>query len=113
MLTSLNEKLPALIGTSSDITDRNSSQASKTKGHFLPQKRKHTKKWYREEFLIPELSNRDFFESWERGHTDLQEKAKQKAAKILKKRGIKSRFGRGSGKGSVALKDAIPCELAT
>jgi len=44
MLTSLNEKLPALIGTSSDITDRNSSQASKTKGHFLPQKRKHTKK---------------------------------------------------------------------
>ena len=43
----------------------------------------HTREWYRKEFLITELSNRDFFESWERGHTDLQEKAKQKAAKIL------------------------------
>jgi trimethylamine--corrinoid protein Co-methyltransferase len=45
--------------------------------------RKHTKNWYRKEFLIPKLSNRDFFESWERGHTELQEKAKDKAAKIL------------------------------
>jgi len=43
----------------------------------------HTRDWYRKEFLITELSNREFFESWERGHTDLQEKAKQKAAKIL------------------------------
>jgi trimethylamine--corrinoid protein Co-methyltransferase len=45
--------------------------------------RKHTKNWYRKEFLIPKLSNRDFFESWERGHTELQEKAKEKTAKIL------------------------------
>jgi trimethylamine--corrinoid protein Co-methyltransferase len=45
--------------------------------------RKHTRNWYRKEFLIPELSNRDFFESWERGHTELQEKAKEKAAEIL------------------------------
>jgi trimethylamine--corrinoid protein Co-methyltransferase len=44
---------------------------------------RHTRRWYREEFFIPELSNREFFESWERGHTELQEKAKQKAAKIL------------------------------
>jgi trimethylamine--corrinoid protein Co-methyltransferase len=44
---------------------------------------RHTRNWYREEFFIPELSNRDFFESWERGHTDLQEKAKRKAAEIL------------------------------
>ena len=29
------------------------------------------------------MSNRDFFESWERGHTELQEKAKEKTAKIL------------------------------
>ena len=43
----------------------------------------HTKKWYREEFFIPKLSNRDFFESWERGHTDLLEKGKQQALKIL------------------------------
>ena len=43
----------------------------------------HTRKWYRDEFLIPEMSNRDFFETWERGHTDLLEKAKQKALKIL------------------------------
>ncbi len=35
----------------------------------------HTRKWYREEFLIPELSSREFFETWERGHTELQEKA--------------------------------------
>jgi trimethylamine--corrinoid protein Co-methyltransferase len=46
-------------------------------------KEPHTRKWYREEFLIPELSNRDFFETWERGHTELLEKAKQKALKIL------------------------------
>jgi trimethylamine--corrinoid protein Co-methyltransferase len=45
--------------------------------------KKHTKNWYRKEFLIPKLSNRDFFESWERGHTELQEKAKEKTAKIL------------------------------
>jgi trimethylamine--corrinoid protein Co-methyltransferase len=50
-------------------------------GSYL--KEAHTRKWYREEFLIPELSNRDFFETWERGHTDLLEKAKQKALKIL------------------------------
>ncbi len=50
-------------------------------GSYL--KEKHTRKWYREEFLIPELSNRDFFESWERGHTELLEKGKQKALKIL------------------------------
>ena len=43
----------------------------------------HTRKWYREEFFIPELSNRDFFESWERGHTELSQKGKQKALKIL------------------------------
>ncbi len=43
----------------------------------------HTRKWYREEFFIPKLSNRDFFESWERGHTDLLEKGKQQALKIL------------------------------
>jgi trimethylamine--corrinoid protein Co-methyltransferase len=43
----------------------------------------HTRKWYREEFLIPKLSNREFFETWERGHTDLQEKAKEKARTIL------------------------------
>ncbi len=46
--------------------------------------RKHTRNWYRKEFLIPKLSNRDFFESWERGHTELQEKAKEKTAQILK-----------------------------
>jgi trimethylamine--corrinoid protein Co-methyltransferase len=50
-------------------------------GSYL--KEPHTRKWYREEFLIPELSNRDFFETWERGHTELLEKAKQKALKIL------------------------------
>ncbi len=50
-------------------------------GSYL--KEAHTRKWYREEFLIPELSNRDFFETWERGHTDLLEKAKEKALKIL------------------------------
>ena len=43
----------------------------------------HTRKWYRSEFLIPELSNREFFETWERGHTELQEKARQKALQIL------------------------------
>jgi trimethylamine:corrinoid methyltransferase-like protein len=46
-------------------------------------KEAHTRKWYREEFLIPELSNRDFFETWERGHKELQEKAREKALKIL------------------------------
>jgi trimethylamine--corrinoid protein Co-methyltransferase len=46
-------------------------------------KEPHTRKWYREEFFIPELSNRDFFETWERRHTELLEKAKQKALKIL------------------------------
>jgi trimethylamine--corrinoid protein Co-methyltransferase len=50
-------------------------------GSYL--KEKHTRKWYKEEFLIPELSNREFFETWERGHTELLEKAKQKALKIL------------------------------
>ena len=35
----------------------------------------HTREWYRKEFLITELSNRDFFESWERGRTDLQDPA--------------------------------------
>ena len=29
------------------------------------------------------MSNRDFFESWERGHTELLEKGKQQALKIL------------------------------
>jgi len=43
----------------------------------------HTRRWYRDEFLMPELSNREFFETWERGHTELQEKAKQKALEIL------------------------------
>lgn len=50
-------------------------------GSYL--KEPHTRKWYREEFLISELSNRDFFETWERGHTELLEKAKEKALKIL------------------------------
>jgi trimethylamine--corrinoid protein Co-methyltransferase len=50
-------------------------------GSYL--KEKHTRMWYRKEFLIAELSNRDFFESWERGHTDLYEKGKQKALGIL------------------------------
>mgnify|MGYP005853900005 FL=1 len=43
----------------------------------------HTRKWYREEFLIPELSNRDFFETWERSHINLQQKAREKALRIL------------------------------
>jgi trimethylamine:corrinoid methyltransferase-like protein len=43
----------------------------------------HTRKWYREEFLMPRLSNRQFFETWERGHTELLEKAKEKARSIL------------------------------
>jgi trimethylamine:corrinoid methyltransferase-like protein len=43
----------------------------------------HTRKWYRSEFLIPELSNREFFETWERGHTELQQKAKEKALQII------------------------------
>jgi trimethylamine--corrinoid protein Co-methyltransferase len=51
-------------------------------GSYL--RERHTREWYRKEFLIPELSNREFFESWERGHTDLQEKATQKADEILK-----------------------------
>ncbi len=46
-------------------------------------KERHTRDWYRKEFFMPELSNRDNFETWERGHTDLQEKARRKAAKIL------------------------------
>jgi trimethylamine--corrinoid protein Co-methyltransferase len=50
-------------------------------GSYL--KEKHTRKWYKEEFLIPELSNRDNFETWERGPIDLMEKAKQKALNIL------------------------------
>jgi len=50
-------------------------------GGFLG--RKHTREWYRKEFFFPELSNREYFETWERGHTDLQEKARQKAAEIL------------------------------
>ena len=50
-------------------------------GSYL--RERHTRKWYREEFLIPELSNRDFFETWERGHTELLEKAREKALKIL------------------------------
>lgn len=50
-------------------------------GSYL--KEKHTRDWYRKEFFIPKLSNRDFFESWERGHTELLEKGKQKALKIL------------------------------
>ena len=43
----------------------------------------HTRKWYRKEFFMPELSNREFFETWERGHTELLDKAKQKALGIL------------------------------
>lgn len=50
-------------------------------GSYL--KERHTRDWYRKEFYIPELSNRDFFESWERGHTELLEKGKQKALNIL------------------------------
>jgi trimethylamine--corrinoid protein Co-methyltransferase len=50
-------------------------------GSYL--KERHTRDWYRKEFLITELSNRDFFETWERGHTELLEKAKQKALAIL------------------------------
>lgn len=46
-------------------------------------KEKHTRQWYRKEFWMPELSNRDFFETWERGHTDLQDKALAKTNKIL------------------------------
>jgi trimethylamine--corrinoid protein Co-methyltransferase len=46
-------------------------------------KEKHTREWYRKEFFLPQLSNKEFFESWERGHVDLQEKAKQQALEIL------------------------------
>ncbi|MCP4391874.1 MAG: hypothetical protein GY802_26505, partial [Gammaproteobacteria bacterium] len=46
-------------------------------------KEKHTRKWFREEFFMPELNNKEFFESWQRGHVELQEKAKQKALSIL------------------------------
>lgn len=46
--------------------------------------RRHTRNWYRKEFLISQLSNREFFETWERGHKDLQEKARDQAAEILK-----------------------------
>jgi trimethylamine--corrinoid protein Co-methyltransferase len=46
-------------------------------------KEAHTRKWYRQEFLMPELSNRDFFETWERGHVELQEKARRKALDII------------------------------
>jgi trimethylamine---corrinoid protein Co-methyltransferase len=47
-------------------------------------KERHTRQWYKKEFMMPELSNRDFFETWERGHIELQEKAKIKTAEILK-----------------------------
>lgn len=50
-------------------------------GSYL--REKHTRQWYRKEFYIPELSNRDFFESWERGHEELYDKAKKKALEIL------------------------------
>lgn len=50
-------------------------------GSYL--REKHTRKWYKEEFLIPELSNRDNFETWERNPSDLMQKAKQKALNIL------------------------------
>jgi len=46
-------------------------------------KEPHTRKWYREEFFMPELSNREFFETWERGHVELQEKARRKALSII------------------------------
>ncbi len=46
-------------------------------------KEKHTRKWFREEFYMPQLNNKEFFESWQRGHVELQEKAKQKALEIL------------------------------
>ena len=46
-------------------------------------KEKHTRQWFRKEFFLPELSNKEFFESWQRGHVELQEKAKQKALNIL------------------------------
>ncbi|MCP4766931.1 MAG: hypothetical protein GY875_11735 [Gammaproteobacteria bacterium] len=46
-------------------------------------KEKHTRKWFREEFFMRELNNKDFFESWQRGHVELQEKARQKALSIL------------------------------
>ena len=46
-------------------------------------KEKHTRKWFREEFFMPELNNKEFFESWQRGHVELQEKARQKALSIL------------------------------
>lgn len=50
-------------------------------GSYL--KRPHTREWFRKEFFLPELSNKEFFESWQRGHVELQEKARQKAAHIL------------------------------
>jgi trimethylamine--corrinoid protein Co-methyltransferase len=50
-------------------------------GSYL--RERHTREWYSQEFFMPELSNRDFFETWERGHTDLLEKAKAKALGIL------------------------------
>ena len=46
-------------------------------------KEKHTRQWFRKEFYIPELSNKEFFESWEREHVELQDKAKAKALDIL------------------------------
>jgi len=50
-------------------------------GSYL--KERHTREWYRKEFFFPEFSNRDFFESWQRGHTALQEKTRRRAAEIL------------------------------
>ena len=50
-------------------------------GSYLAEK--HTRDWYRKEFFMPRLSNRLNFETWEREHTDLQEKAKERAAEIL------------------------------
>ena len=46
-------------------------------------KERHTRNWFRKEFYIPKLANKEFFESWERGHVELQEKAKAKALDIL------------------------------
>ena len=50
-------------------------------GSYL--KDRHTRQWYRQEFFLPELSNRDFFESWEREHTELKDKARAKSERIL------------------------------
>lgn len=50
-------------------------------GSYL--KERHTREWYRREFFLPALGNRDFFESWERNPVELKEKAREKAARIL------------------------------